>query len=415
MTSSPPATPRDAATADAVTELALRLIATDSLSGDEGGAAALLGDELTELGFATETDEYGNVIGTLEFGPGPTILFDAHLDTVPVSDADRWAHDPGGELAGGRLFGRGAVDTKGPMAACVRGIAALRGHHRAGRVVVSGTVAEELVEGPVLQRVAQRIQPDAVVICEPSGGSLMVGQRGRAEIIVEVQGRSCHSAYPQAGSNAAEVMADLIVALRAIPLPTHPQLGPAILVLTDVLSRPYPSLSVVPGGCVATFDRRTLPGETAADVLAPIHALAQELSSSYGAKAEARIAVDELTTYTGAELQAPNFAPAWITPVDSPLVTAALAGLQAAGTPADVRHYAFCTNGSGSAGVLGIPTLGFGPGQEDAAHTTDESIAVEDLLAGARSYAALARTLTSLTLEDIRFTAASASAVREGV
>src|SRR6476646_4917003 len=133
MTSSPPAIPRDGATADAVTELALRLIGTDSLSGDEGGAATLLGEELAELGFTTETDEYGNVIGTLEFGPGPTILFDAHLDTVPVSDADRWVHDPGGELTDGRLFGRGAVDTKGPLAACVRGVAALRGHHGAGR------------------------------------------------------------------------------------------------------------------------------------------------------------------------------------------------------------------------------------------------------------------------------------------
>jgi acetylornithine deacetylase/succinyl-diaminopimelate desuccinylase-like protein len=384
MTSSPPAIPRDAATADAVTELALRLIGTDSLSGYEGGAAALLGDELAELGFTTETDEYGNVIGTLEFGPGPTILFDAHLDTVPVSDAERWAHDPGGELTDGRLFGRGAVDTKGPLAACVRGVAALRGHHGAGRVVVSGTVAEELVEGPALQRVAQRVQPDAVVICEPSGGLLMVGP-------------------------------DLIVALRTLPLPTHPQLGPAILVVTDVLSRPYPGLSVVPGGCVATFDRRTLPGESVHDVLAPIHALARELSATHGAQAEARIAVDELTTYTGAELQAPNFAPAWITPRDTPLVTAALAGLHAAGMQSGLGHYAFCTNGSGSAGILGIPTLGFGPGQEDAAHTADESISVQDLLSGARSYAALARALTSLTPEDIRTTPASASEVWEEV
>ena len=404
MTSSPPAVPRYAATADAVTELALRLIGTDSLSGDEGGAAALLGDELAELGFATETDEYGNVIGTLEFGPGPTVLFDAHLDTVPVSDADRWEHDPRGELTDGRLFGRGAVDTKGPLAACVRGVAALRGHHGAGRVVVAGTVAEELVEGPVLQRVAQRVQPDAVVICEPSGGLLMVGQRGRAEIIIEVHGRSCHSAYPQAGTNAVEVMADLIVALRTLPLPTHPRLGAAILIPTDVVSRPYPSLSVVPGGCVATFDRRTLPGETARDVLAPIQALARELAATHGARAEARIAVDELITYTGAELHAPNFAPAWITPRDTPLVTAALAGLRAAGMPADLGHYAFCTNGSGSAGILGIPTLGFGPGQQDAAHTTDESISVQDLIAGANSYTALARALTSLTPEDIRTT-----------
>jgi putative selenium metabolism hydrolase len=382
------------------------------LSGDEGGAAAVLGEELAALGFTTETDEYGNVIGTLEFGRGPTILFDAHLDTVPVSDADRWAHNPGGELTDGRLFGRGAVDTKGPLAACVHGIAALRGHHGAGRVVVSGTVAEELVEGPVLERVVQRVQPDAVVICEPSGGRLMTGQRGRAEITIEVHGQSCHSAYPQAGQNAVEAMADVIVGLRTLPLPTHPQLGPAILVLTDIISRPHPGLSVVPGGCIATFDRRTLPGETSDDVLIPVRALARELSATHGARAEVRIAVDELTTYTGAALHAPNFAPAWVISRDTPLVSTALAGLRSAGVPTDLGHYAFCTNGSGSAGTLGIPTVGFGPGREDAAHTTDESITVHDLLTGARGYTALARALTSLTPGEIHATPIGAAELK---
>jgi putative selenium metabolism hydrolase len=411
MTPSPVSRP--AAGVDAITDLALRLVAAKSMSCDEGSAAAVLTNELAELGFSTETDEYGDVIGTLEFGPGPTILFDAHLDTVPASDSDRWVHDPGGELADGRLFGRGAVDTKGPMAACVHGLAALRGHHSAGRVVVAGTVAEELVEGPVLQRVAQRIQPDAVVICEPSGGRLMIGQRGRAEITIEVLGQSCHSAYPEAGRNAVEAMADLIRALQQVELPAHPVLGPAILVLTDIMSRPYPSLSVVPDLCRATFDRRTLPGETVHDVLFPIRTLAEEISAVHGVRAEVSIAVDDLTTYTGATLHAPNFAPAWITPSDTLLVSAALDSLRSAGQLAEIAHFAFCTNGSGSAGTLGIPTLGFGPGQEDAAHTTDESISVVELAAGSRGYTAIAQALTALDPSEIRATPVDGTAAVE--
>jgi len=104
---------------------------------------------------------------------------------------------------------------------------------------------------------------------------------------------------------------------------------------------------------------------------------------------------------------APNFAPAWTTDPDSPFVRASVAALRAAGLATEVFHYAFCTNGSGSAGTFGIPTIGFGPGHEDAAHTTDEWISVADLVDGMRGYTALARALTGLTVEEIRSTTVS--------
>ena len=96
----------------------------------------------------------------------------------------------------------------------------------------------------------------------------------------------------------------------------------------------------------------------------------------------------------------------------SDALTTALAGLRSAGVPTDLGHYAFCTNGSGSAGTLGIPTVGFGPGREDAAHTTDESITVHDLLTGARGYTALARALTSLTPGEIHATPIGAAELK---
>ncbi len=387
--------------AEAVIELAMRLIGASSVSGSEGNVASILSDALTNLGFAVETDECGNVIGTIDFGTGPTILFDAHLDTVPVSDGDRWTHSPCGELDAGRLYGRGAVDIKGPIAACVLGIASLRGRLNVGRVIFSATVAEELVEGPALVRVAKRVRPDAVVICEPSNCQLAIGQRGRAEITVVVHGRSCHSAYPEVGRNSVEAMADLITELRTVRLPVHPDLGPAILVLTDIVSRPYPSLSVVPDRCTATFDRRTLPGETERDVLDPIKLIADEVSAAHDVRIDVGVAIDDITTYTGFEMSVPNFAPAWINSRESHFVEAALQGLRLGGLSDEPKYYAFCTNGSGSAGTLGIPTLGFGPGREDAAHTTDEYIRLDDLLEGARGYSALASSLSALTHSEI--------------
>jgi len=376
----------------ALTDFVLRLVAERSYSTDEAAVAKVLNDELTRLGFQVEVDDLGNVVGTLDMGVGPTVLLDCHLDTVVVADPAQWTHKPEGEIVDGRLYGRGATDMKGPMAACIHGVASLSGLG-IGRVVVSGTVAEELVEGPALVHVAQKVRPDYVVICEATAGQVAIGQRGRAEVLIQVEGVSCHSAHPEAGLNAAQVMADVVAALRAFEPPTHATLGEGILVLTDVMSHPYPGLSVVPERCVATYDRRTLVGETTEDVLRPIRKIVQEVTARWGTTGSVSIATDDYTTYTGIRVKAPNFAPAWLAEERDSIVTFAVAGLRKAGIDAVISHYEFCTNGSGTAGQLGLSTIGYGPGDEDQAHTVDESIELDDLYAGARGYAAIVSSL----------------------
>jgi acetylornithine deacetylase/succinyl-diaminopimelate desuccinylase-like protein len=216
-----------------------------------------------------------------------------------------------------------------------------------------------------------------------------VGQRGRAELIVEVFGQPTHSSRPELGVNAVEAMADVLRAARAIDLPTHPQLGPAILVPTDIASRPFPALSVVADHCIVTFDRRTLPGEREADALEPLRAAAEAAVAPHGATVSVTIGIDRFDSYSGAPIEAPNFAPAWfIDPAQAPAATA-LAALGAEST-----QWAFCTNGSGTA-ALGIATIGFGPGDETLAHRVDEYIPLDELHAGAQDYATLAAALTA--------------------
>jgi putative selenium metabolism hydrolase len=243
------------------------LVRTPSPSGEEGAVAVLVRAELERLGYTVEIDALGNVVGTLDAGPGPCVLLDAHMDTVGVTDRAAWSADPAGELRDGRLYGRGSTDMKGPLAALVHGAAAapLRG----GRVVVSASIAEEMIEGFATVEVARRVRPDVAVICEPSSRRVVVGQRGRAELVVEVDGRPSHSSRPDLGVNAVEAMADVLRAAREVELPSHPELGQAILVPTDIVSRPFPALSVLPDRCTVTFDRRTLPGEGEPEVLEP--------------------------------------------------------------------------------------------------------------------------------------------------
>jgi len=370
---------------DALENFALELVRTPSLSGSEGAVAELVRIELERLGYAVEVDALGNVVGTLDAGPGPCVLFDAHMDTVGVSDPAAWSADPAGERRDRRLYGRGALDMKGPLAAVVHGAAAAS---PGGRVVVCASIAEEMIEGFATVAVARRVRPDVAVICEPSGRRVVVGQRGRAELIVEVTGAPTHSSRPELGVNAVEAMADAIAAARAIALPTHPVLGPAILVPTDIVSRPYPALSVVPDLCTVTFDRRTLPGEGEDAVVAALRDAVEAAVAPHGAAARVTIGIDRFDSYSGAPVEAPNFAPAWFTdPGDAPASTA-LAALGA-----EAHHWLFCTNGSGTAG-LGIPTVGFGPGDETLAHRVDEFIELDELYTGARDYAVLAEALT---------------------
>jgi putative selenium metabolism hydrolase len=364
----------------------LDLVRTPSPSGEEGVVAALVRAEMERLGYAVDVDALGNVVGKLDAGPGPCVLFDAHMDTVGVTDPAAWSADPAGELRDGRLYGRGSTDMKGPLAALVHGAAAasLRG----GRVVVSASIAEEMIEGFATVEVARRVRPDVAVICEPSSRRVVVGQRGRAELIVEVDGRPSHSSRPDLGVNAVEAMADVLRAARALELPSHAELGQAILVATDVISRPFPALSVLPDRCTVTFDRRTLPGEGEDEVLAPLRAAVDAAVAPHGATGRVEIGVDRFDAYTGAPVEARNFAPAWYTGAEAP---AARTALDALGAESGV--WVFCTNGSGTA-ALGIATIGYGPGDETLAHRVDEHIELDELYAGARGYATLAAALT---------------------
>jgi putative selenium metabolism hydrolase len=380
--------------ADVVADFASRLVRVQSPSGQEAGVAQLVKEEMTKLGFTVNVDSWGNVLGSLDAGSGPCVLIDAHMDTVGVTRPEEWSHNPWGERRGGRLYGRGTMDMKGPLAAAVYGISLLKGNLQRGRVVVSASVAEELVEGPALIHVAEQIHPDYVVIGEATSLKLARGQRGRTEVKIEVFGRPTHSSRPDLGVNAAQAMVDVVQALRDIPCPRHDVLGEGTLVLTDVKSEPYPGLSVVPDLCAATFDRRTLPGETQDEILSQVRKAMDRALWGSGASGRATIAVDNFSTYTGQRVTAPNFAPAWFFDDTAEIVRTAGAGLAQVGIAPELTHYAFCTNGSGSVGGLHIPTIGFGPGNEELAHRVDEYVEVADLVLGARGYAAIAIQLT---------------------
>ncbi len=384
-----------------------RLIRTEGLPGDEGDTAALVHAEMTELGFSdVHHDEAGNVLGRVPGrGAAPSMMFHTHLDHVDVGEHAAWPHPPfGGEIHDGRVWGRGAVDIKGPLACQVYGAARLirDGFTPAGDVWVTATVQEE-VGGLGARHMAGYIETPLVVIGEPSRCELRRGHRGRTELVAHAVGRSVHASVPRQGVNALDPVARLIASIGELEMQSDPDLGTSTCV-PSLIRTDQTSANVVPGEVWLTLDWRNVPGESGQDAQAKL----QEIADRALAASREALAVDndsaapslevgipsvERTSYSGLTMNCPADNPAFIVRADHPALAAAKQALDGAlGEDVPVGVWQFATDG-GHFAQAGMTCIGFGPGDDLLAHTVDESITIEDLKKGLAGNDALARAL----------------------
>ncbi len=380
--------------------LCQNLIRVQSYSGQEQKVVDEVRNTFLDLGFdEIMVDKYGSIIGHIKGNtPGPKLLFDGHLDTVPVQESSDWSHGPfSGDIEAGKIYGRGASDMKGAVAAMVCAAAFFAQDCRrdfAGDLYVVGSVHEECFEGIASRNISEQIKPNYVVIGEASGCNVKRGQKGRAEIVVETFGKPAHSANPGSGVNAVYKAALLIDKIKKLKLSRHSVLGEGILELTDIKSSPYPGASVVPDYCRMTYDRRLLVGETPESVIKPILDLIVDIQHEDPEfKANAYFARGQEECYTGAVIGGERYFPAWLLDEQDEYVQKVLQALQQIGIDARVSHYDFCTNGSHYAGEAGIKTIGFGPSLENLAHTINEYIEISQLMAAARGYYAISNVI----------------------
>jgi len=376
------------------------IISINSVSGNEKNVASFIKETMDKLNYdKTWIDELGNVIGIIEGDGEKTILLQGHMDTVGVENPELWEHDPfGGNIVDGKIYGRGSSDMKSALMSMIFAGAALKNEksNLKGNIAVAGVVHEEIFEGVAQGNVLDQLNPELVIIGESSRLKLCIGQRGRAEIQIKTAGKSAHSSNPEAGINAVKKMMILLRKIEKIKLPADKFLGPAIMELTDILSRPYPGQSVIPEECIVTFDRRLLPGETEDTVLKPVKDIIDKLKNQDKEfKAEVNIVEAEADTYTGGKITARRFFPGWAYKEDAPFVQKALRALKENGFEGEISHYSFCTDGSQSAGLRGIATLGFGPSREDLAHVRDEYIEIDDIKEVYRAYIAILKEFLS--------------------
>jgi putative selenium metabolism hydrolase len=368
-----------------------QLIAIPSPSGNERAVIERVGNEMAALKFdRVWTDGMGNLIGVL--GSGTHILaIDGHADTVAAGNLENWSVEPyRGTLRDGIIYGRGACDMKGALAAMVYagGVIKKIGLEDDFTLYITVTVQEEDCEGLCWDYIINqdKIIPHLVVLGETTNLQISRGQRGRVEIKVETTGRSCHSSTPESGHNAIYRIAPLVQEIAELNhrLPMDPFLGKGSIAITRIDSS-SPSPNAVPDLASICIDRRIIPGESVHSVCQQI----EHLESFKSARARIQVPDYDQPSYTGYRQKMPKFFPSWVLDREHPLLRIAQELCQ------DLFNYCpqiirwdFSTNGVSTAGAYRIPTIGFGPGEERYAHTVDDQCPVGQLTSAAKFYAA---------------------------
>jgi putative selenium metabolism hydrolase len=374
-------------------EFARNLVRTPSLSTREGRVAALVADEMRRLGYDVTIDPMGNVIGRIGPGHGKKLLYNGHMDTVDVGNVASWTRDPyAGDVEDGVLYGRGACDMKGALAAMIYAGKALidSGTPLEGDLYVVAVVQEEPCEGLSMRYIIEEggLRPDWVVLGEATNLQPARGQRGRIEVEVSILGRAAHAAAPDRGVNAVYGAARAIVAVELLaPQLNHDSfLGKGSIAVTEIYSTAG-SRNAVPDCCSLYIDRRLTIGETETKALAEI----RRILSREGVNATVDVPLYRSTSYTGYEAEARQYFPYWITSEDEPLLLTATGIIEhTLEYSPRIGRWDFSTDGVYTSGVAGIPTIGFGPGEERYSHTVDDQVRLADIHSAARVYAALA-------------------------
>ncbi len=255
---------------------------------------------------------------------------------------------------------------------------------------ITGTVMEEDCDGLCWQYLLKEkvLDPEVVVITEPTDLGVYRGQRGRMEMEVRAQGLAAHGASPHLGVNAVYKMAGIIADVEKLnerlAASADAFLGAGTVTISDIRST-SPSLCAVADSCTIHLDRRLTRGETLDSSVAEIEAL----PSVKAAGATITVLDYARPSWTGLTYPTKKYFPTWVLEEDDPVVRAAAAAATAVlDRPARVDKWGFSTNGIATCGLFGVPTVGFGPSHEKWAHTPDDQCPVADLTAAAAFYAA---------------------------
>jgi acetylornithine deacetylase/succinyl-diaminopimelate desuccinylase family protein len=370
-----------AAEMDAARRLLAELIAIPSYAPpQEENIAGYLVRRLAGQSIACRiTEHQGKPLNVVaEIGAGPRgIVLNSHLDTVPPGDPSLWRTEPLTPVErDGRLYGRGAGDAKGPLAAMILAFEALaRRPSLPGRVILMAVGGEERGGIGTRAEVARGVEADAAIIGESTGLVPMIAHKGVLRLEVEVVGKAAHASDPELGVNAIVGMAPVVTALdglaREVRGRSDRYTGRASLVISTIAGGV--ALNVIPARCLISIDRRVLPDEPEAEV-------EREIVETAERACPAAMGV-------GLQVRKVRFVPPAVTDPRAPFVgVAEQAAARVLGRPLEARGFTATCDMTYVVNQAKIPTVILGPGTIEVAHQANEHIAIAEVAAAVDVY-----------------------------
>jgi acetylornithine deacetylase len=320
-----------------------------------------------------------SVLARLGLGSAPSLILCGHLDTVGV---DGMIVDPfAAEVRDGRLWGRGAADMKGGVAALLAAARDAAERGVGGQLLIALTADEEEAGAGCLRLIEEGLHADAAVVCEPTGLAVMPAHKGFVWIRIAFRGQAAHGSRPDRGVDAIRHAGLFLARLDALEAelskrPPHPLLGYGSIHAGTVAGGTAPS--VYPSSCELTLERRILPGETIAAVRSEVEYLLAQLRSGIP---DLHADVDVVLHRNGSEV-----------PSDHELVRAVRDAARKAGAESEVAGMTAWVEAV-VFNEAGIPAVCFGPGSIEDAHSADESVAIDELRTAHRALSILVEEL----------------------
>jgi len=367
------------------------MIRIPSPSSQEKRVVDRVAEEMKKVGFdEVQIDPFGNVIGRIGYGKR-IIAYDAHVDTVGIGNPDTWDFDPyEGKYENGIVYGRGASDQEGGMAAMVYAGKMMKelGLNKDCSCYFVGSIMEEDCDGLCWQYILREgiLRPEVVIITEPTNLNIYRGHRGRMEIQITVDGRSCHASAPERGDNAIYKMMPIVAEIEKLNerLRHDDFLGKGTIAVTEI-SSVSPSFNAIADRCTISLDRRLTAGETKASSVEEL----QRVLDTQGVAGKIEVLLYKTPTYRGVEYPVEKYFPTWVFPEEHPIIQQAAATYRSLFNREPlIDKWTFSTNGIATAGIFSIPTFGFGPANEIYAHSNQDQCPSEHLVKAAAFYCA---------------------------
>jgi len=378
---------------DRLLGLTRELVRIPSVTGEEAQLAEFLAKRMEAVGL--EVQVLGaertrlNVVGRLRGSVGrPVLIYNGHMDTVPIGERSLWSQDPyGGDLVDGGLYGRGSQDMKAGLAAMIETVEALKrsGIQLRGDLLLEAVVDEE--RGGYLGTrwlVENGFRGDLAIVCEGGDLKLYTCHKGDYGVEISTIGKATHAATPEKGVNAVHKMIDVANALLAIPRRfhwekrTHPLTGPPLISLSVIeggIQR-----NMVPDHCRMVVDRRVVPRfESVEEARREFQAVLSELQAK---DEQLKIETKEIIDVEPAEVAETE-----------PIVTAMqTAAERALGYRLEIAGLKGFTDAHWMVNRHAIPTVSFGT-RGGNIHGVDEYVEVDSIVSVAKVLTQLAADL----------------------